>query len=246
MQRKSDILFSKIQESEIRKYPRLGCCMKDGILYPTAYAESNFKMAVLLKEPYAEWDEELNMPSECDYDFFDIIQNLKYHYNNGLNRTWIKVAAIAYSLNNKTPYTENLSYNQVVEGLSCVSWINLSKTPWKTTTKMDEAFFDRVNIWEPVVRAQLAECNPDIVFYGNTWDSSWVNPIEPDLEWAGENCTNTRKYCYKSKGGNKYTIYISQYKETGKLLVNGYHPEFGNSSCWQTGFIQNYMNMYGL
>ena len=158
-----------------------------------------------------------------------------------MNKTWLKVSAIAYALKNKTDYTENLSYQQVVEGLSCVAWINLSKTPWKTTTKMDKAYYERVAVWEPVVKAQLQEIKPDIVFYGNTWEASTINPIEPDIPWQTGFNVNETKYEYTSDGGNKYRIFISKYRNTNKILVNGYHPGLGNSSQWQTEFIQEYM-----
>ena len=190
---------------------------------------------------YAEWDEATNSPSDCDFNFFDIIDDLELHYENGLTKTWLKVAAIACSLENNTQYTEKLTYKQVVEGLSCVAWINLSKTPWKPSTKMDDAYYERVRIWEPIVREQLKECSPDIVFYGNTWEASTINPIEPDIEWQNEFCTNTKKYVYTSNGGKQFRICISQYKDSGKLLVNGYHPELGNASQWKTGFIQDYI-----
>lgn len=234
-------LFTQLQFSVLHQYPLLSCCMKDGILFPKAYAESSLKITFILKEPYAEWDEATNSPADCDFDFFDIIRDLKYHYENGLNKTWLKVAAIAYSLKNQTSYTEDLSYDQVVEGLSCVAWINLSKTPWKNTTKMDAAYYERVSIWEPVVKEQLLEADPDIVFYGNTWDASFINPFEPNIEWKSDFCTNTKKYEYKSEKDKTFRIYISQYRNTNKLLINGYHPELGNASGWQTGFIQDYI-----
>lgn len=237
-------LFTQIQSVELKKYPLLSCCMKDGILFPKAYAESSLKIAFILKEPYAEWDKATNSHADCDFDFFDIIRDLKYHYENGLNKTWLKVAAIAYSLKKQTSYTEDLSYEQVLEGLSCVAWINLSKTPWKTTTKMDAAYYERVSIWEPVVKEQLLEADPDIVFYGNTWDASYLNPIDPDVEWQENFCTNKKEYIYQSDGGNQFRIIVSQYRNTNKLLVNGYHPELGNSAEWQTNFIKDYIKNF--
>lgn len=114
-------IFSNIEFSELQKYPHLSSCMKDGILFPSAFEKSPLKIAFILKEPYAEWDEESQTPKDCDYDFFDIIRDLKYHYDHDLNKIWLKVSAIAYALKNKTDYTENLSYEQVVEGLSCVA-----------------------------------------------------------------------------------------------------------------------------
>lgn len=95
--------------------------------------------------------------------------------------------------------------------------------------------------WEPVVKAQLQEIKPDIVFYGNTWEASIINPIEPDISWQTGFNVNETKYEFTSDGGNKYRIFISKYRNTNKILVNGYHPGLGNSSQWQTEFIQEYM-----
>ena len=237
----SKSLFSQIESSELKKYPLLSCCMRDGVLFPTAYESSVLKIAFILKEPYAEWDEATNSPADCDFDFFDIVKNLKYHYGHDLNKTWLKVSAIAYALKNKAEYTESLSYEQVVEGLSCVAWINLSKTPWRTTTKIDAAYKERVKTWEPVIKQQLSQITPDIVFYGNIWELSYINPIEPDVPWQDEFTTNLRKYEYKSEKGKTFRISILKYRNTNKILVNGYHPELGNSAKWQTEFIKNYI-----
>ena len=234
-------LFSAIESSELQKYPLISCCMKDGILYPKVYDKSPLKFVVALKEPYADWDEESAAPKDCDFDFFDIVRDLKRHYDVGLNKTWLKVAAIACSLKNNASYTESLSYDQVVEGLSCVAWINLSKTPWRTTTTMNAAYKKRAALWEPVVKEQLLQASPDIVFYGNTWDSSAVNPIEPKVPWSGDFCSDQKQYAYTSQSGKKFRILISRYRNTKKILVNGYHPEFGNSAEWQTSFIKEYL-----
>ena len=234
-------LFSKIESSELKKYPLLSCCVKDGVLIPERYEKSPLKILFVLKEPYSDWDEETGAPSNCNFNFSDIVDDLDYHYEKGLNRTWLKVSAIAYSLKNKTPYSENLSYEQVVDGLSCVAWINLSKTPWHSTTKMDSSYIKPVRTWEPVVKAQFSQINADIIFYGNTWDFSFVNPIEPDIPWNNNFCTDEKTYEYQSEGGNKYRIFISKYRDTNKILVNGYHPEFGNSADWQTEFIKDYL-----
>ncbi len=235
-------LFKTIEQAELKKYPLLTCCMNDGILFPEKYKKSSFKIVFILKEPYADWDEKSNMPKDCDFDFFDIIRDLKSHYDEGsLNKTWLKVAAMAYSLKNSCEYTEKLKYEQVVEGLECVAWINLSKTPWKTTTKTDDDFKARGSTWEPYVKLQLEDLNPGIVFYGNTWDLSEINPIEPDKGWKAEYATPSKKYDYYSEQGKHFNIFLCKYKKTGTILVNGYHPELGNSAKWQTDFIKDYM-----
>lgn len=232
-------LYTEIENSELKKYPLLNCCMKDGILFPEKYEKSSLKMVFILKEPYADWDEKTNTPKNCDIDFFDLVRNLKSFYEDGFNKTWLKVAAISYSIKNETSYTESLTYEQVEEGLSCVAWINLSKTPWRTTTIRNKAFQKRVSIWEPVVKEQLLQLNPDIIFYGNTWDSSALNPIEPNLEWKTSFCSN--KKIYKRK---RSKIYIFKYRDTKKIILNGYHPVFGLSAKWQTECLKKYISKF--
>ena len=70
-------LFNTIQSSELKKYPLLSFCMKDGVLFPEEYEKSPLKMAFILKEPYADWDEETDSPMDCDNNFLDKIRDFK-------------------------------------------------------------------------------------------------------------------------------------------------------------------------
>ena len=107
--------FRKIERSQMKKYPLLRGCIRDGILYPEQYEKSPFKMLVLLKEPYDEWDDNTETPIGGDFGFVDVIYNLETHCQEGLNKTWRKIAAIAYALKEGTKYTEDLSYEQIKE-----------------------------------------------------------------------------------------------------------------------------------
>lgn len=89
---------------------------------------------------------------------------------------------------------------------------------------------ERAKIWEPVVKAQFLEIKPDIVFYGNTWEISSLNPIELEVPFQEDFCINEKKYEYKSEKNKTFRIFISRYRNTNKILVNGYHPELGNSA----------------
>ena len=241
--KKSDELFEQVQAEQCRKYG-LTSCIKDGILYPGQFESSPFKMVMVLKEPYAEWDEENQTPVSEDFDFSDIIGKLKEDYESGMNKTWLKVAAIAYSLKNNTEYTEDLTYEQVEEGLKCVCWINLSKTPWNTTTNMDSEFKERTVAWESVVKAQLDEVSKtgyDFVWFGNTWDLGPLNPVEPYVGWDESHDTSDEKW-YKrtTESGKKTQIQIMKYNKTDVIIVNGYHPGFGNSAEWTVECIKDY------
>ena len=239
--------FNKVEMYQKIKYPLLKGCIEDGILIPEAYGKSPLKMMVVLKEPFDAWDEETQSPIGGDFCFADIIRNLEYEYNKGLNKTWLKVAAMAYAIKHGIPYSENLTLEEVREGLSCICWINLSKTPWKTQSDVkDKNYLSRVKDWESVVKEQLKSIDYNLILYGYTWDCSLLNPIEPDKCWDYTKVQDKQDYTYCSESGKKYGVQIFKYQGSDKIIVNGYHPELGNSASWQTDFIQNYINRYGL
>ena len=236
---KSDILYNQVEKEQFKKYG-LTSCVKDGVLYPGIYEKSPVKVLVVLKEPYSDWDKENSKPVDGNFYFSDIVESLKDKVQEGLNKTWLKVAAIVYSIKNGTVYTENLTYEQIKEGLQCVCWINLSKTPWKTSTKVDKEFISRVETWEDVVTEQFKENDFDVLIYGGIGDLSRDNPVDPDIPWHESFITDRKLYKHEtSRGFNR--VYIYQYKDTNKIIVDGYHPGYGKSAEWQTGFIQDYM-----
>ena len=245
----SDTLFEQVQAAQCKKYGITSCIM-DGILYPEDFEKSPFKIVFILKEPYAEWDAVNNKPISEDFNFSDIVHNLEAEYDRGLNKTWLKVASIAYSLKNDTPYTENLSYAQIVEGLKCVCWINLSKTPWKTTSNIhDPEFLERIKSWEPVVKAQLEEASEigfDMVWYGNTCDvgEEPVNPVHPYVGWDAFHDINNEKWYKRETESGKNSIQIFKYRKTNILLINGYHPGYGNSAKWTVDCIKDYKTYF--
>lgn len=244
----SDTLFEQVQAAQCKKYGITSCIM-DGILYPENFEKSPFKIVFILKEPYADWDAVNNKPISEDFNFSDIVHNLKAEYDRGLNKTWLKVASIAYSLKNNSPYTENLSYVQIVEGLKCVCWINLSKTPWKTTSNIhDPEFLERIKTWDPVVKAQLEEASKigiDMVWYGDTWDLGPINPVEPDIDWDENHDAFAEKWYHRTtQGGQNNKIMLAKYEKTSVILINGYHPGYGNSVEWTIDCIKDYKTYF--
>ena len=245
----SDVLFEQVQSEQCKKFG-ITSCIKDGILFPEDYKKSPFKIIFILKEPYSEWDDDNDKPESGDFDFYDIVRDLQEIIEKkSLNKTWIKVASIAYSLKNGTAYTENLNYEQIVEGLKCVCWINLSKTPWKTQTKMDSDFIDRTKAWEPVVKAQLKEAGEigyNMVWFGDTWDLGPVNPVEPDVELVYDrDLVNPRWFHRTTEGGGVHNqLMISKHKKSDALLINTYHPGYGTSPAWTIQCIKDYKEKF--
>lgn len=241
-----DNLFSEIEKQEIRKYPGLKGCTKDGILFPDYYHTSEFKITFILKESYEKWDETEQKPIGDGLNYCDMAHNLE---ESGMctNKTWKAVAAIAYALKNQCDYTEILSTDQMTEGLKCVNWINLSKTPWQKHTNENDAYKQRVQLWDPYVKEQMERARGSTIYYfGNTWDSTTINPVEPDKLWDSECFKNKKPESWTSEDGKQFSIEISTYKDGKSLIVNGYHPQFGKSAERTVSYIRNYKKIYGI
>ena len=174
--------FERIEQLQKRKYPLLFGCVKDGILYPELYEKSPLKLMVVLAEPLVIGYGNIQAPLDVDLNTEDAVYKLETHCLKDLNNTWIKIAAMAYALKNRCIYSENLLWSQVKEGLACVSLVHLSKTPWRTKTDTkDTLYLERVCDWEPIIKMQLLSIDFDIVLFGQTWDCSSVNPINPNI-----------------------------------------------------------------
>ena len=237
----SRTLFDEIDDSECKKHPELFTCMRDGVLDYYDYINAKVKIAFIVKEPFSE-SEEINYdPFYSCFDMKDIFISLTNNYNQNLCKIWRKIAAMGYSLTNDTEYTEELMRELIARGISTVAWINLSKTPWKQTSKINKEYLERVNIWEPVVKAQLSEIIPDIILYAGTWGISNLNPYEPDIPWNEEYCTNTKEYEFKSIDGFVHPICISNYRDTEKIIVKGLQPDFDDAAKWQTECIKDFL-----
>ena len=242
---KSDIdkEFEKIEQLQKRKYPLLCGCVKDGILYPELYEKSPLKLMFVLSEPLEKGTGNIQSPLNVDLNMGDAGYKLEPHHQKELNRIWIKIAAMAYALRNRCIYSEKLSWPQVNEGLSCVSLIHLSKTPWGTKSDAENSFYlERVYDWEPVIKKQLLSIGFDIILFGQTWDCSSINPIKPNEIWDYRKMTDVRMYIQNTSNNEKRGLQIFRYDNSRQIIVNGYHPSDGNSACWQTECIINYLD----
>ena len=237
----SRTLFEEIDDTECSKYPELIACMRDGVLDYYDYKNVKVKIAFIVKEPFSECDEINYEPFYNCFDMMDIFFSLTNNYNQNLCKIWQKIAAMGYSLTNDSEYKEDLMRELIARGISQVAWINLSKTPWKQSDKIDKKYLERVQLWEPVVKAQLSEINPDIILYCDTWGISNLNLYEPDIPWKNEYCTNTKIYEFKDKEGIEHPICISNYRDTDKIIVKGLRPDFDDAAKWQTEFIKDFL-----
>lgn len=238
--------FKKVEQLQKMKYPLLCGCVKDGILYPELYKKSPLKLMVVLTEPLVNGEGNIQAPLDVDINMEDAVYKIETHYQRELNRTWIKIAAMAYTLRNRCIYSENLSWNQVKEGLSCVSLVHLSKTPWRTKADpKDPLYLERICAWESVIKKQLLSIDFDIILFGQTWDCSSINPINPNEIWDYRKMTNVRMYSHSIINHKMMRIQIFRYENSKQIIVNGYHPyddEF--SAGLQTESILDYMERY--
>lgn len=247
----NDKEFEKIEQLQKRKYPLICGCVKDGILYPELYKKSPLKLMVILKEPLVKGSGSIQSPLDVNLNIEDVVYKLETHCLEDLNITWIRIAAIAYALKNRCQYSDNLSWTELREGLSCVSLIYLSKTPWRTDADTkDPLYLERVCDWGPVIKRQLLSIDFDIILFGQTWGCSSINPIKPNEVWDYNKMTDIYKYYLSTLEHKLLGIQIFKYESSRQVIVNGYHPSYGmkgrNNPCWQTESILDYLDRYKL
>lgn len=183
----------------------------DGILDQASYSASRYKCCFMLKEPYDYFDEET--VSGGGWSFSEVIDVLSQREGRR-DSTVSRCAAIAYSINHDFCETDDLTKDQIVDGLKACCWINLSKTPARSATTVNSGYIEEVELWSPLVRLQLLDANPDIIVFGNTFDLPY------------------HEYPYQEMGGSSKTYYDENgrwYAELtktieGKIQVNTYHP----------------------
>ena len=236
--------FEIVEQLHKRKYPLLCGCVKDGILYPDLYETSPLKLMIVLAEPLVRDYGNIQAPLDVDLNIEDAIFKLETHCLQYMNKTWIKIAAMAYALKYRKEYSENLSWNQVKEGLSCVSLIHLSKTPWREKTDIkDPLYRERVCDWEPVIKKQLLTIKYDIILYGQTWDCSSINPIIPNEVWDYRKMTDFRMYSHSIINHKMMRMQVFRYENSRQIIVNGYHPYNDEYSAGlQTQGIMDYLD----
>lgn len=238
--------FEKIEQLQKGKYPLLFGCVKDGILYPELYEKSPFKLMVVLKEPLVDGSRNTQSPLDVDLNIEDVVYKLETHCLKDLNITWKKIAAIAYALKNRCQYSDNLSWTQLREGLSCVSLICLSKTPWITQADTkDPSYLARVRDWESVIKKQFLSIDFDIIVFVQTWDFSSINPINPHEVWDYKKITDTRMYAHSIIGHKLIRMQIFRYENSNQIIVNGYNSYDDEYSVGlQTESILDYLNKF--
>ena len=245
---KSDIdkEFERVEQLQKRKYPLLCGCVKDGILYPKLYKKSPLKLMVVLMEPLVEGNGNIQSPLDVDLNIEDALFKLETHCHSDLNKIWIKIAAMAYALKNRCTYSESLSWNQIREGLSCVSLVCLSKTPWRAHTDVkDSLYLERVCDWEAVIKKQLLSIDFNIILFGQTWDCLSINPINPNEIWDSRKMTDVRKYYHSIINHKVMSIKIFRYGNSKQIIVIGYHPYDGDYSAGlQTVSIMDYLDRF--
>ncbi|WP_288604774.1 hypothetical protein [uncultured Treponema sp.] len=110
--------------------------MRDGVLDYYDYKAAKVKIAFIVKEPFSEKDE-INYDSfySC-FDMKNILISLTNNYNHNLCKIWRKIVTMGYSLSDDSEYTEEIMRELIARGISTIAWINLTKTPWKQTSKI--------------------------------------------------------------------------------------------------------------
>lgn len=203
--------FKEQERTEILMNPNLEGCIADGPIDEEAYDAANIKVCWILKEAYD--DSVDGRPAGGGWGY--TAEVIEAWYEKDLvarNSTLSRVGAITFSLNNGYCDTEDLTDDEIIEGLKQTYWINLNKTPAFSTTNRN--FPHRTKNWASIVELQVQDAHPDIIIFGNTWDDIEEYPYITIEE-------STKEYLCEDES---YVAVNISTTEEGIIEVNAYHP----------------------
>lgn len=174
----------------------------DGVYDTAAYSKSSPKVMWILKEPY------------CDSGGWSLPEFLAKKPVADIRKglTWKRVNEVMYAIRrmyairNKFDFQD---YSQVDNNyLKDIAWINLSKTPGASNSS-DKKYIGRFKSWwAEVVKKQIEVYAPEIIIFGNNFDSC-KKELFPD------------GYELKEK-----TKEVHIYTSGARLLLFAYHPGY--------------------
>lgn len=158
----------------------------DGIADIEGYADSNPRIAWILKEA---WDE----PNGGEWDLSKEIINTLTKDKVSKTPSFKRVAYVARGIETDTKWDELpwiTEDESVVNALKKVAWLNISKIAGKSVSP-NERITSAFETWEDILKEQLEKFDPQIIILGNTYQ--WVRDLlqinrEPEIKensaWA--------------------------------------------------------------
>ena len=158
----------------------------DGIADIEGYAESNPRIAWILKEA---WDE----PNGGEWDLSKEIINTRTKDNVSKTPSFKRVAYIAWGVQKNLNWDDMpwiYEDDNIVNALKKVAWLNISKIAGKSVSP-NERITLAFEKWANILQEQLEKFDPQIIILGNTYQ--WVKDLlninrEPEIKensaWA--------------------------------------------------------------
>ena len=194
----------------------------DGVYSAEKYLSAPTQVMWILKEPYADFDEN-GEPYGGGWNLFGAFDN----NDAWTSRTWQPIIYSMFGLFNSQKWEDMdwISDNkEMAEVLKQIAYINISKMPASTVTN-DNSLWDKYNLWKNILAKQISTYSPKIIIFGNTF-----RYFKDDL--VGENTKPTRSIegivdIYENRG----VKYLDTYHPNQKMVERGAYVDSIIEAC---------------
>lgn len=188
-------------------------CIPDGVADCAKYIASSPRVAWVLKEPYDCFEEDGITPSGGGWLLYEGFLGENKDWTK--NITWQRIIYTMYGLRNEKHY-DDMDYIRnkpdMADVMKDIVILNLSKMPAGTTSNYSFANnFD--NYWSAILKEQIELYDPQVVIFGNTFDSCWRLFVDED--------SSPIRIIKNPQDGS---CFINLYKSQGRYLLDAYHP----------------------
>lgn len=178
----------------------------DGIADIHGYVTSKPKIMFVLKEAWGEKDEDSDKIKGGGYEIWECWKQKKFN-----TPTWLPLIYILYGIHKER---ERVEYRDMpkadlnmVDLLKQSAYININKMPGDNVSGNMRAEYA---LWRDIILEQIEAYNPDIIFFGRTFDVMKKDLALVGSEPIGKTPTEEIAHIYKDR--------------KGRLLLNAMHP----------------------
>ncbi len=183
----------------------------DGVADCAQYLNSSPRVMWILKEPYDYFQED-GTPTGGGWLLYEGFLGEDRDWQK--NITWQRIIYTMYGLRNGLRYGD-MDYirnkPEMGDVMKETVILNLSKMPAQTTSG-DYTFAQSYEAcWKPILIKQIELYNPQVIIFGNTFDTCWPVFVPEDAKPIARIPEEGR-------------CFINLYKYNGRLLLDAYHP----------------------
>ena len=183
----------------------------DGIYSAELYLSAPLQIMWILKEPYDYFQED-GTPTGGGWLLYEGFLGEDRDWQK--NITWQRIIYTMYGLRNGLRYGD-MDYirnkPEMGDVMKETVILNLSKMPAQTTSG-DYTFAQSYEAcWKPILIKQIELYNPQVIIFGNTFDTCWPVFVPEDAKPIARIPEEGR-------------CFINLYKYNGRLLLDAYHP----------------------